>query len=322
MQLAVRPPTLWVESSSWNRIATDASGLDHTPLAPGENRIFGEQRGPGRATRALAIVHIAMFDAMNAVVGGYRGYSPGITAAPGASADAAIAQAAHDTLAALFTSQAHTFDAALAADLAALGPRGKVAGIDLGHRAAAAIIARRANDGSQHPEPGMDTDFHPSEEAGKWRMDPISQIPVALGAHWGEVEMFSPLRVSSRFRVPPPPAMESAEYAAAFAEVKRLGGDGVHTLTERTQQQTYIGIYWAYDGTPSLCAPPRLYNQITVLIAEKMGSNAIELARLLALVNVAMADAATARRGHPPRCPSCRRRHRWARSRRRPRGSR
>ncbi len=48
-------------------------------------------------------------------------------------------------------------------------------------------------------------------------MDPISQIPVALGAHWGEVEMFSPLRVASRFRVPPPPAMESAEYAAAFA---------------------------------------------------------------------------------------------------------
>jgi hypothetical protein len=125
-------------------------------------------------------------------------------------------------------------------------------------------------------------------------MDPISQIPVALGAHWGDVELFSPLRVPSRFRVPPPPAMESAEYAAAFNEVKRLGGDGVHTLTERTQLQTDIGIYWAYDGTPSLCAPPRLYNQIAVVVAEKMRSNAIELARLLALVNVAMADAATA----------------------------
>ncbi len=63
---------------------------------------------------------------------------------------------------------------------------------------------------------------------------------------------------------PPPPAMESAEYTAAFNEVKRLGGDGVNTLTERTPQQSYIGIYWAYDGTPSLCAPPRLYNQIVV----------------------------------------------------------
>jgi hypothetical protein len=277
----------------WNRIAIDASGLDHTPVAPGENRIFGEQRGPGRATRALAIVHIAMFDALNAVVGGYRSYGPGITAPAGTSADAAIAQAAHDTLAALFTSQKATFDAALAADLASLGPRGKAAGVAVGQQAAAAILARRANDGAGHSEPSMD-DFHPSDAAGKWRMDPISQIPVALGARWGEVQMFSPLRVASRFRVAPPPPMESEEYAAAFNEVKRLGGDGVHTLTERTQQQTYIGIYWAYDGTPSLCAPPRLYNQITVAIAEKMGSNAIELARLLALVNVSMADAATA----------------------------
>jgi hypothetical protein len=137
-------------------------------------------------------------------------------------------------------------------------------------------------------------DFHPSDDAGKWRMDPISQIPIALGAHWGEVELFSPLRVPSRFRVPPPPAMESVEYTAAFNEVKRLGGDGVHTLTERTPLQTYIGVFWAYDGTPSLCAPPRLYNQIVVTVAEKMHSNAVELMRLLALANVAMADAATA----------------------------
>jgi hypothetical protein len=85
--------------------------------------------------------------------------------------------------------------------------------------------------------------------------------------------------------------MDSAEYAAAYDEVKRLGGDGVITPTERTPEQTMIGLYWAYDGTPSLCAPPRLYNQITVQIAKQMGSEDIEVARLLALVNVAMADA-------------------------------
>ncbi len=55
-----------------------------------------------------------------------------------------------------------------------------------------------------------------------------------------------------------------------------------------------IGIYWAYDGTPSLCAPPRLYNQLAVQIADQMGSNVVELARLLALVNTAMADAGIA----------------------------
>jgi hypothetical protein len=55
-----------------------------------------------------------------------------------------------------------------------------------------------------------------------------------------------------------------------------------------------IGIYWAYDGTPSLCAPPRLYNQLVVHIADQMGTDGVEFARLLALVNVAMADAAMA----------------------------
>src|SRR5256885_5901268 len=51
----------------WNQIAIDASGLDHTPVAPGEHRVFGEQLGPGRASRAMAIVHIAMFDTANAL---------------------------------------------------------------------------------------------------------------------------------------------------------------------------------------------------------------------------------------------------------------
>ena len=59
----------------------------------------------------------------------------------------------------------------------------------------------------------------------------------------------------------------------------------------RTPEQTYIGIFWAYDGVPNLCAPPRLYNQITTTIADQMGTDDLELARLLALVNVAMADA-------------------------------
>jgi hypothetical protein len=88
--------------------------------------------------------------------------------------------------------------------------------------------------------------------------------------------------------------MNSPEYTAAYNEVKRLGGDGVTTPTQRTAEQTQIGIFWAYDGTPSLCAPPRLYNQIALQIADQMKSSDIEVARLLALVNVAMADAGMA----------------------------
>src|SRR6185369_14768796 len=91
-----------------------------------------------------------------------------------------------------------------------------------------------------------------------------------------------------------PPALRSAEYAQAFAEAKALGGDGVSTPSSRTAEQTETGIFWAYDGTPSLCAPPRLYNQIAMQIADQMGSDTAELARLLALVNTAMADAGIA----------------------------
>src|SRR2546427_8181717 len=82
--------TSWVRR--WNGIAIDASGLDHTPVAPGENRVFGEQFGPGRASRAMAIVQIAIFDAVNAIAGGYRSYG-GLPLAPrGTSMKAAIAQ--------------------------------------------------------------------------------------------------------------------------------------------------------------------------------------------------------------------------------------
>src|SRR5438270_8766710 len=101
----------------WNQIAIDATGLDHTPVAPGENRTFGEQLGPGRASRAMAIVHIAIFDAVNAVLGKYQSYT-GIQSAPHPfSTAAAVAQAAHDTLVSLFPSQKASFDQALVDDL-------------------------------------------------------------------------------------------------------------------------------------------------------------------------------------------------------------
>jgi VCPO second helical-bundle domain len=278
----------------WNEIAINASGIDHTPVAAGENRVFGEQLGPGRSSRAMAMVHIAIFDAVNAIAGGYESYTGLAPARAGASMDAAIAQAARDTLVPLFPSQTASFDELLAADLSQI-PDGhaKTDGIDLGHRAAAVVLTLRADDGSQYAEPRVGADFIPSNEPGKWRQDPVSLIPLVLGAYWKRVTPFA-MQSAEQFRVPPPPALASAEYAAAFNEVKRLGGDGISTATERTAEQTEIGIYWAYDGTPSLCAPPRLYNQIAVEIADQMASNEVDLARLLALVNVAMADAGIA----------------------------
>ena len=113
----------------WNQVAIDASGLDHTPVAPGENRVFGEQFGPCRASRAMAIVQIAVFDAVNTIADHYQSYT-GLQLAPAkASMDAAIAKAAHDTLVALFPSQTAALDRELDDDLhRAPDPEHSVAG--------------------------------------------------------------------------------------------------------------------------------------------------------------------------------------------------
>jgi hypothetical protein len=282
----------------WNEIAINATGLDHTPVAPGEHRVFGEQLGPARASRAMAIVHVAMFDAADAIDRKYQSYTNIAPAPPGTSMDAAVAQAAHDTLAALFPSQKPSFDSLLADDLGHINKNGKGSkadGIALGQREAAAILALRTGDGSEHPEPHMGVDFTPGNQPGQWRQDPISHGPLALGAEWGKCKPFV-IKTSDQFRAPAPPALTSSAYTAAYAEVKGVGGDGITTPTTRTAEQTQIGTFWAYDGTPSLCAPPRLYNQIAVHIADQKGtsSHVVEFARLLALVNVSIADAGIA----------------------------
>ena len=278
----------------WNRVAIDASGLDHTPVAANENRVFGEQLGPGRASRAIAIVQIAVFEAMNSITGGYMSYAGVPRTRTPASVDAAIAKSAAEALGVMFPSQRAAMQQLLVDDLNRL-PSGAArdGGVAVGALASSTVLALRAGDGSQHPEPRVYLDYMPGSRMGSWQQDPISRIPLALGAHWGEVRPFV-LTSADQFRVPPPPTMNSPEYATAYNEVKRLGGDGVTTPTERTPEQTLIGIYWAYDGTPSLCAPPRLYNQIAVQIADQMHSNAIQTARLLALANTAMADAGIA----------------------------
>ena len=242
----------------------------------------------------MAIVHIAIFDAVNSIAHTHYGFT-GIPDVPAtASMDAAIALAAHDTLVALYPSQRVHCDELLVADLATIpDSHDKKLGMETGRRAASNILARAAQDGSQYTEPVVGVNYFTSNKPGRWRPDPVSGIQVALGAYWGKVK---PLAIASAkaYRVPPPPSLRSEAYARAFNEVKALGGDGITTPTLRTNDQTIAGIYWAYDGTPSLCAPPRLYNQITVAIANQMGVGTVELARLLALVNVAMSDAGIA----------------------------
>src|SRR5207247_10346494 len=130
-------------------------------------------------------------------------------------------------------------------------------------------LGRRSNDGSQFAEPRYGREYIPMPGPGKWRQDPIALQPIALGSLWGLVRPFV-LQSAGQFPAPPPPNLNSSEYAAAFDEVKRLGGyaraparysPGSQTPTERNADQPQTGRYWRYDGTPDLHTPPRLSNQ-------------------------------------------------------------
>ncbi len=276
----------------WNEIGLNASGLDHAPTDG--NHVFGEQLGPVRSIRAIAILQIAVFEVINSATGTYRSYIGQPRTRSKLSLDAAIAQTAHDTLVALYPSQSDAFGDLLAQDLGAIADgTDKANGVTLGRLVAKTILQLRAKDGSQHAELLINVNYLPANDPGIWRQDPISLIPLALGAKWDQVKPFV-MKSASQFRIPPPPPMDSPEYTEAYNEAKALGGDGVTTPTSRTAEQTQIGTFWAYDGTPSLCAPPRLYNQIVVHIANQMGTSGLELARLLALANIAMADTGIA----------------------------
>ena len=274
----------------WTDLALSTIAIDHTPPPAGPSP-YAEQRGRTRTSRVMAIFHIAIHDALNAIVQRYPGYSASLPALADSSFDAAIAQAGHDALVELYQRQRSRLDALLQQDLARLpDDRAKLNGIDIGRRAARAILGLRTNDGSEIPDPVVGHNYPESTAPGIWRPDPISGNRVALGAYWKLVKPFVLPSVHA-FRAPPPPALGSAAYASAFNEVKRLGGNGTGTPTQRTAEQTVIGTYWGYDDAAWLGTPLRMYNQMVLQIHLSRISDPLELARALALVNAAQADA-------------------------------
>src|SRR5262249_32553683 len=157
-------------------------------------------------------------------------YFAHVHASRGASPEAAAAQAAHDTLAALFPSQASTFDAALAADLVGIAPGRARQGTEVGRDVAGQILTWRSTDGS-----GAVVPYTPGTNPGDWRPTPTAFLP-ALSPQWPGVTPFA-MTDGAQFRPPPPPALGSPEYATAFNEVKDLGRA---KSTTRTAEQTQI----------------------------------------------------------------------------------
>lgn len=272
----------------WNEVALEANRISHTNGK-------GEQTGPTLSSRALAIVHLAMYDAYAGVRGNplnpvnLSPYLPNLPAPePGASIDAAVAAAAYTTLTTLFPSQRLFFDQKY--NEAGLQGDGLQAGRNYGLLVAQKLLEKRQSD----PD-ASDAGYIVSHAPGAHRPDPDNPD---LGFHAPFYGARSRgFAITNRHELAPPPALESAEYLAALRQVRGKGiapelmGTLPATLEARTPEETVIGIYWGYDGAAKLGTPPRLYNQIVREIAKSRNNSVDQNARLFALVNAAMGDA-------------------------------
>lgn len=263
----------------WNSVALRANRVSHTDGSR-------EQTGPPLSSRALAIVHLAMYDAYAAIdrTAG-EAYLPHLPTPPyGATTQAAVAGAAHKALSSLFPSQRGYFDS----KLAEAGDTGNV-GHNFGRHVARAILADRSAD------PGVeDSGYDPSRRRGRHRVDPDNPTQGFHGPFYGAKS--KGFAITERHELDPPPS-RGEPYLWALRQVRGKGiapelmGTLPRSIARRTSAETLIGIYWGYDGSARLGTPPRLYNQIIHKLAIHCHNTEARNARLLALVNVAMADA-------------------------------
>ncbi len=251
----------------WNEAALQAIQEDRTP-AP-------------MAARNLAIVHAAVYDAVNAIDRTHTVYHVEADAPPGASMEAAAVGAAHRVLTRLYPKQAKRLDAVRANALADV-PEGQARddGVALGESVADKMLAWRADDGAGRKGPVV------SESApGLWTPTPPDFKPGLL-PHWSDVTPFVATRSAPLRMPPPPPELTSKEYTADFNEVKVLGRAD---SSKRTPEQTIIAWFWE-DG-PGTATPPGHWNRIAQSAARSKGTTLVENARLFAVLNFALADA-------------------------------
>jgi len=325
----VNGETLSARIKFWHHVALDATALDHTP----KDEKLPIQGGPTRTSRALAMVQIAVFEVLNTLDNKFNAYTPAIDELDRLSntslnrdvvAAHAVVSAAYETLVHLYPNQRERLSTIRSEERSRIGvhfggavQNGWIDGILLGLGATAQVIIGREEDRSEMVEPdfgeggaiadGGTTFFgaainNGSKNIGEWEPDPNTprkseDFDLALGAYWGNVEPFF-LRDGDQFRAPVPPLVGSAEYANAFKDVAAIGGapDNGNTISTSTGDTRIVGNYWGYDGVPLVGVPPRIYNQIAVEVASnsKEIDAPVDLARFLAMVNVAMADSAIA----------------------------
>jgi hypothetical protein len=251
----------------WNRILL---GILRTP---------GAQPPTIHPTRSMAILHAAVYDAVNAIAKTNAPYLVDLGAPRHASEPAAAAAAAHAVLVRLYPNEATALDADLALSLSQVPDgRAKDQGVRVGEEAAAAILTLRSDDGSgATPIP-----FVPGSNPGDYQLTPPAFMQPVF-THWPFVQPFA-LRSADQFRPPPPPAVTSPTYTDSFDEVKSLGMAG---STTRTDDQTQIARFW---GAPI----QNYWNEIAQTAALAHGTTLEQNARLFALLDLSVADSVIA----------------------------
>jgi hypothetical protein len=253
---------------SWSDVALDA--------------IRFNKSSPPISSRALAIVGVAVHDALASVSTRYNGHAYSLSNAPdNTSLEAVVIASARTSLAALYPNQVAKFDAKYFSDLAALGDSLSVSnGVYVGTVVANAVLADRARDGylPYVPYPG-------SNNTGKWRPTPPAFAPAEV-SQWADMKPWC-LSSDSEFRPPPPPDVYSAAYIADHNQIAVLGAKFNST---RTQEQSDIAAFW-YDG-PATDTPPGTWDTVSDQISSSKGYDLIDSAYLGALLGMTLADCA------------------------------
>jgi hypothetical protein len=235
-------------------------------------------QNPFAQGRFAAITQLAVFEAVNSITGAYQPYLGTITAPPGASPEAAAVTAAHGVLRAYFPQNADMLDTARAQSLAAI-PEGQAKddGIAVGEAAAAAMLARRSDDGSTRSQ------FYvpDSPEPGEWQVTPSCPPQGGVLLHWREVTPFG-IESSDQFRSDPPPPLAGADYAKSYNEVKAVGGQD---SSERPADRADVARF--YNAVLAV----GVWNSAASQVAASQGRSLAENARAFALLNMAISDA-------------------------------
>lgn len=272
-----------VSAKTAHQGAQDSSAQQVNPVVQWNRALLVIVRTPGaqsptvHPTRSFAIMHAAIYDAVNAIDRKHRPYLVRLSSVPrDASQEAAAAAAAHEVLVALYPAFKTTLDAQLQQSLAQIPDgNGKAEGVLIGQDVADRILAARSNDGSN----ALPIPYVFGTAPGDYQSTPPNFAPQPQFTNWSHVRPFA-LERANQFRPGPPPTLASDAYGDAFNQIKSLG---IANSTTATADEALTGRFW--NG-----AIQNYWNEIAQTLSQARGLSTAQNARLFALLNLSFAD--------------------------------